>query len=132
MSPSLKSWSRYARPVGDSWRVDETYLKIKGRWVYLYRAVDKAGRTVDFLLSKRRGALPNCLPAGGYFGNRDIGSFEQHSDGLDLFSGEFGWAAASSTAGTRRFQTSNGPLPDQIPFEFGERCEDMKDKLSGW
>src|SRR5208282_5898385 len=49
-----KRWSRYARPVGDSWRVDETYLKIKGQWVYLYRAVDKAGRTVDFLLSKRR------------------------------------------------------------------------------
>jgi len=34
--------------------VDETYLKIKGQWVYLYRAVDKAGRTVDFLLSRRR------------------------------------------------------------------------------
>ena len=49
-----KSWSRYARPVGDSWRVDETYIKIKGQWVYLYRAVDKQGRTVDFLLSKRR------------------------------------------------------------------------------
>src|SRR5712672_1817404 len=47
-------WSWYARPVGDSWRVDETYLKIKGQWVYLYRAVDKAGRTVDFLLSRRR------------------------------------------------------------------------------
>src|ERR1700724_3970094 len=53
-----KRWSRYARPVGDSWRVDETYLKIRGQWegqwVYLYRAVDKQGRTVDFLLSKRR------------------------------------------------------------------------------
>jgi transposase-like protein len=49
-----KRWSRYALPVGDSWRVDETYLKIKGQWVYLYRAVDKEGRTVDFLLSKRR------------------------------------------------------------------------------
>ena len=49
-----KRWSRYARPVGDSWRADETYLKIKGQWVYLYRAVDKAGRTVDFLLSRRR------------------------------------------------------------------------------
>jgi transposase-like protein len=42
-----KRWSRYTRPVGDSWRVDETYLKIKGQWVYLYRAVDKAGRIVS-------------------------------------------------------------------------------------
>jgi transposase-like protein len=49
-----KRWNRYARPVGDSWRVDETYLKIKGQWVYLYRAVDKQGQRVDFLLSKRR------------------------------------------------------------------------------
>ena len=49
-----KRWSRYARPVGASWRVDETYLKIKGQWVYLYRAVDKVGRTVDFLMSRRR------------------------------------------------------------------------------
>jgi transposase-like protein len=49
-----KRWSRYARPLGDSWRVDETYIKVKGQWVYLYRAVDKQGRTVDFLLSKRR------------------------------------------------------------------------------
>ena len=49
-----KRWSRYASPVGDSWRVDETYLKIKGQWVYLHRAVDKVDRTVDFLLSRRR------------------------------------------------------------------------------
>ena len=49
-----KCWGRCARPVGDSWRVDETHIKIKGQWVYLYRAVDKQGRTVDFLLSKRR------------------------------------------------------------------------------
>jgi transposase-like protein len=49
-----KCWNRYARPLGDSWRVDETHIKIKGQWVYLYRAVDKQGRTVDFLLRKRR------------------------------------------------------------------------------
>jgi transposase-like protein len=49
-----KRWQAYARPVGDSWHVDETYLKIKGQCVYLDRAVDKAGRTVDFLLSRRR------------------------------------------------------------------------------
>ena len=49
-----KRWSRYARPVGTSWRVDETYIRVKGRWTYLYRAVDKRGLTVDFLLSEHR------------------------------------------------------------------------------
>ena len=50
-----KRWSRFARTVGRSWRVDETYISIKGRWCYLYRAVDKHGRTVDFHLSETRG-----------------------------------------------------------------------------
>jgi putative transposase len=36
------------------WRLDETYIKVKGEWRYLYRAVDKEGNTVDFLLTKRR------------------------------------------------------------------------------
>jgi IS6 family transposase len=37
-----------------SWRVDETYVRVKGRWTYLYRAVDSRGQRVDFLLSARR------------------------------------------------------------------------------
>jgi transposase-like protein len=49
-----KRWHRYALAVGQSWRVDETYVKIKGEWCYLYRAVDRAGRTLDFRLSARR------------------------------------------------------------------------------
>jgi transposase-like protein len=49
-----KRWRRYARPVGGSWRMDETYIKVRGQWVYLYRAVDKAGQTVDFFLSRNR------------------------------------------------------------------------------
>src|SRR3981081_4049328 len=49
-----KRWSQYARPVGGSRRCDETYIKVKGRWTYLYRAVDKQGRTVDFLLTAKR------------------------------------------------------------------------------
>jgi len=45
-----KCWQAYERPVGDSWRVDETYLKIGGQWMYLYRAVDKQGKTVESYL----------------------------------------------------------------------------------
>jgi len=49
-----KKWNRYAWPVGSSWRVDETYIKGKKDWKYLYRAVDKQGYTVDFFLSEHR------------------------------------------------------------------------------
>ena len=45
---------RRKRPVGTSWRMDETYIKVAGQWKYLYRAVDKAGDTVDFLLTAKR------------------------------------------------------------------------------
>src|SRR5882762_5303047 len=50
-----KRWNRYARRVGSSWRVDETYAPIRGKWHYLYRAVDKQGKTVDFLVRRDRG-----------------------------------------------------------------------------
>jgi len=44
------------RPTNDSWRVDETYIRVKGKWVYLYRALDSSGATIDFLLSAKRDA----------------------------------------------------------------------------
>ncbi|WP_429499955.1 IS6 family transposase [Robbsia andropogonis] len=49
-----KAFRRCKRRVGTSWRMDETYVRIGGEWRYLYRAVDKAGNTVDFLLRARR------------------------------------------------------------------------------
>jgi putative transposase len=45
------------KPVNGSWRMDETYIKLNGKWVYLYRAVDKFGDTIDFLLRARRDAV---------------------------------------------------------------------------
>ncbi|MBA3920235.1 MAG: IS6 family transposase [Nostocaceae cyanobacterium] len=46
----------HLRSTNDSWKVDETYIKVKGRWQYLYRAVDSQGNTLDFLLSAKRDA----------------------------------------------------------------------------
>jgi putative transposase len=54
-SPQLEDvFHRRKRPVRVSWRMDETYIKIKGEWHYLYRAVDKQGQTIDFLLTEHR------------------------------------------------------------------------------
>jgi hypothetical protein len=46
----------HLRKSNGSWRVDKTYVKVKGRWIYLYRAVDSRGQTIDFLLSAKRDA----------------------------------------------------------------------------
>ena len=54
-SPPLEeAFHRRKRPVWISWRLDETYIKVKGQWRYLYRAVDKYGQTIDFLLTEHR------------------------------------------------------------------------------
>ena len=54
-SPLLEeAFHRRKRPVWVSWRMDETYIKVKGAWKYLYRAVDKYGATIDFLLTEHR------------------------------------------------------------------------------
>jgi putative transposase len=54
-SPLLEeAFHRRKRPVWVSWRMDETYVKVKGEWRYLYRAVDKHGQTMDFLLTEHR------------------------------------------------------------------------------
>jgi transposase, IS6 family len=60
MGSALRAGTRGANPAASetdkSWRVDETYVRVKGRWFYLYRAFDSAGATIDFLLSAVRSA----------------------------------------------------------------------------
>src|SRR5918993_5996354 len=56
-APELDKRTRpHLRMTNGSWRVGETYIRVKGEWVYLYRAVDATGQTIDFLLSPRRDA----------------------------------------------------------------------------
>ena len=57
-APELDKRSRpHLKPTGDSWKLDETYVKVKGKWCNLYRAVDKEGATIDFYLSVHRDQL---------------------------------------------------------------------------
>ena len=54
-SPEInKKIRKHLNRTNDSWRVDETYVKVKGKWTYLYRAVNSNGNTIDFMLSKKR------------------------------------------------------------------------------
>ena len=70
-----RRWNRFARPAGPSWRVDETYVKIRGMWAYLYRAVDGEGKTVDFRAAAKaffrkairsQGSTPRTITLDGY------------------------------------------------------------------
>ena len=68
-APQLsKRCRRELKPNNGSWRVDETYIRVKGKWTYLYRAVDSAGATIDFRLAGGMLLRPNassgtpCLP----------------------------------------------------------------------
>jgi putative transposase len=53
-APLEAAFHRRKRPVGRRWRMDETSIRVKGEWRYLYRAVDKSGQTIDFLLTEHR------------------------------------------------------------------------------
>src|SRR3954466_12142494 len=64
-APELEKRIRpHLRVCNGSWQVDETYVKVKGRWTYLYRAVDSRGQTIDFRLSAKRDAAAAKRPKG--------------------------------------------------------------------
>lgn len=64
----LKRFNRRKRTVGGKWHMDETYIKVRGQWMYLYRAIDSVGDTVDFWFSEHRD-----LPAAKRFLRKAMG-----------------------------------------------------------
>jgi transposase-like protein len=96
-----KKWHRYARLIGPSWRVDETYLKVGGTWTYLYRGVDKSGKSTVSHLSRNRtvGAAktylrkatrahtrrPHTVTLDGYAAShRAVREFSEHPPGRPI------------------------------------------------
>nr|WP_329958929.1 DDE-type integrase/transposase/recombinase [Paraburkholderia sp. MMS20-SJTR3] len=70
----VKRWNRSATTAGASWRNDETYAKIRGKWAYLYRAVDRAGKMFDVRFSLQRQARSNGSKGVLREGNQDSGT----------------------------------------------------------
>jgi hypothetical protein len=71
---------------------------------------------------------PGDSKAGGYFGNRNVGSFGQRADGLDIFGGEFVWAAAFSTASTRRGPNKGEAKNALAKTVFFNRLGEVRDR----
>ena len=61
-----KRWNRFERQVGGSWRVDETFIKVRGQLMYLYRAVDGQGNTVEFRKALKHHREPHSITLDGY------------------------------------------------------------------
>ena len=78
---------RHLKPTNKSWRVDETYVRVKGRWCYLYRAIDSRGATIDFVLSAFRDADAAKRAPVSQGARRSIPSptsSDQHRPGTDI------------------------------------------------
>ena len=112
-----KRWNRYARPVAGFWRMDETYVTVRGSWVYLYRAVDKAGWTVDFFLSRNR----DVNAAKTFLRNAMKNRRTPTKITLDAY-------AASHRA--VREMKENGELPRRVKVRFAlSAAEDVEAKI---
>src|SRR6266852_4728790 len=114
--------------TNDSWRVDETYIRVKGKWVYLYRAVDSTGATIDFLLSaKTRRSSGRALSRQG-FGRREPSGAagHQHRRARRLSTGH---RAAQSRGGSEgELPASTGAISQQRPgtVSSGDQAPDTR------
>jgi transposase-like protein len=98
-SPPLEeAFHRRKRPVWVSWRMDETYVRVKGEWRYLYRAVDKHGQTIDFLLTAQRDkdaalqCLKKAIPRHGVPETIPIDGSEANATAIRAYNEEDGTA----------------------------------------
>jgi len=104
-----KRWNRYARAVGGCWRMDETYVKVCGESVYLYRAVVKAEKTVDFYLSRKR----DVNAAKAFLGKAMKGQRILTKITLDAYAASHG--AVSDLKATGELPEASAGTDQQVP-----------------
>ena len=77
---------QWRRPQSRSWRIDETYVKVRGKWAYLYRALDKHGNTIDFYHRRHGSQSGEVLPLQNADWFEELGEAggDQHGQGADL------------------------------------------------
>ena len=109
----VKRWNRFSAQTGRSWRVDETYLKIRGKWTYLYRAVDRTGNTVNFRLSTKRD-----VTAAKAFFKKAIKSQGRMPDSITLD----GYAASHRAV---REMNADGLLPDDTKLRSSKYLNNL-------
>ena len=102
---------QWRRPQSTSWRVDETYVKVRGRWTYLYRALDKEGNTIDFYLSadtERQSCQAFPRQSAERIESMGEAGDHQHRQGTDLRYRHF------RTKGRRQMPSEHGASTGQV------------------
>ena len=106
---------RHLKPTNKSWRVDETYVRVKGRWCYLYRAIDSTGATTDFMLSGLRdaAAAKSLFRKALTDPSHPLPPGYQHGPGTPLWRGDFRSETGRNTAPP--LPPPTGPILEQHP-----------------